>query len=566
MSKLAGEPVSTVQQGKSGWYVYGSFLFAAILIAVSIYTRLRLLPVPLERDEGGFAYIAQQMLHGIPPFESGNMKSLTGLHAAYALILAIFGESATGIHAGLLVINLLSTGLMFLLAKRLIAIEGAALAAGTYAHVSTSQSVLGVFAHATHFVVPFVLAGLILLLKGLREDRSTPIFAAGLCFGTAVEMKQHALFFCLFAFFLLIVQSRAGGGIRHNLKRLLIVALGMFMPYAVNCLYMMWEGVFPEFWFWTFTHSLNYAGHVPIHDGLLNLTSTVKSIFSYMSAPILFGAFGLFATLKCKGSVDVRMFPLSFFLFSFLSVTPGLIFYQHYFVMLLPALSLLVGVAFSAVFQGLSLSQAQMGKSCSVALMGVFLGGFCLCILQEKDYLFRLAPEAVSRKLYGLNPFPEAVRVAEYIRNNSPAHAKVAVLGSEPQIYFYADRASATDYIFIYELNRPHPYLQRMQDEMMSEIELERPEYIIFVGVDVSWLNRMEGDRIINWACNYLCGYRQVGLVEISDAGSIYSWGKSAENKTWPNPSPFLAVFERNETGAEIVNIKGGKLSQTFSE
>jgi hypothetical protein len=67
--------------------------------------RYRLLGVPLERDEGEYAYAAQLMLQGIPPYRELYAMKLPGIYAAYALLLSVFGQTHQGIHAGLLVVK-----------------------------------------------------------------------------------------------------------------------------------------------------------------------------------------------------------------------------------------------------------------------------------------------------------------------------------------------------------------------------------------------------------------------------------------------------------------------------
>lgn len=532
-----------------GWFFYSSFVFAALMIAVSLYTRLRLLPVPLERDEGGFAYIAQQLLRGVPPFVSGNMKSLPGVEVAYACILAIFGESATGIHAGLLVVNLVSTVLIFLLARRLMSVEGAAVAAGTFSYLSVSQGVLGVFAHATHFVALFVLAGVVLLLKGLKDQRLAFLFLAGLCFGVAVEMKQHAVFFCLNACLLIAGQGRVAGGWRSTLQRLTYILIGMIVPYAANCLYMAWHGVFREFWFWTFTYSLTYASDNTLHGAWTNVARALSDLLKYFAPALLFVPIGFLASLTQKGPQRSNgRFLLYFTLFSSAAVTPGLLFYQHYFVMLLPALSLLAGLGSVVLADGIAkLSVPALNWRQGVLPVVLLLTG-AVAIAREREYLFTLSPVAVSRTIYGLNPFPESIEVARFIKNESDPSATIGVIGSEPQICFYAERASATDYLYMYGLCSPHPNVRQMQNEMIKEIEAARPEFLVFVAVETSWLYRGEGQRIIEWLQEYLAAYRQVGLVEITGAeGSIYKWGKEAEVSK-VDENPFLVIYRRVET------------------
>lgn len=71
-----------------------ALLSLAILLIFA--ARIRLLEVPLERDEGEYAYIGGLMLQGVAPYGvAANMK-LPGTNAAYALIMALFGRNIFG--------------------------------------------------------------------------------------------------------------------------------------------------------------------------------------------------------------------------------------------------------------------------------------------------------------------------------------------------------------------------------------------------------------------------------------------------------------------------------------
>ena len=88
--------------------------------------RLQAAPVPLERDEGEYALMGQLILDGMPPYlEAANMK-FPGIYYAYSAILAVFGQTVTGIHVGLLAVNLFSTVILYLLARPLLGAAGAA--------------------------------------------------------------------------------------------------------------------------------------------------------------------------------------------------------------------------------------------------------------------------------------------------------------------------------------------------------------------------------------------------------------------------------------------------------
>src|SRR5436309_1014927 len=86
------------------------------------------------------------------------------------------------------------------------------------------------------------------------------------------------------------------------------------------------------------------------------------------------------------------------------------------------------------------LAAAMMPAAALVALAGISP------LWAERTYLFELTPTMVARRLYGGNPFPEALEVARYIRERSAPADRIAVLGSEPEIYFYSGRRAATGY------------------------------------------------------------------------------------------------------------------------
>src|ERR1700750_769600 len=105
-------------------------LFVIICVAEGIRTRL--LDMPLERDEGEYAYAGQLMLQGIPPYRLAYNMKFPGVYAAYALIMWIFGESSVGIHLGLLIVNIGSIAIVFLITKRLIGVIAGIAAAASY--------------------------------------------------------------------------------------------------------------------------------------------------------------------------------------------------------------------------------------------------------------------------------------------------------------------------------------------------------------------------------------------------------------------------------------------------
>src|SRR5437773_4973784 len=86
------------------------------------------------------------MLRGIPPYRFAYNMKLPGTYAAYAAIMSVFGQTARGIHLGLLAVNLATVVLLYLLARRLFDERTGAMAAACYALLSLGQGVFGVLA------------------------------------------------------------------------------------------------------------------------------------------------------------------------------------------------------------------------------------------------------------------------------------------------------------------------------------------------------------------------------------------------------------------------------------
>ena len=88
-----------------------------LILLTTAWIRWGLLDVPLERDEGEYAYAGQLILQGVPPYQLLYNMKLPGIYAAYAGVIALFGQTPRGIHLGLLIVNGLSILLVFFLAK-----------------------------------------------------------------------------------------------------------------------------------------------------------------------------------------------------------------------------------------------------------------------------------------------------------------------------------------------------------------------------------------------------------------------------------------------------------------
>ena len=248
---------------------YLCYALLLLIIVFFAFIRYRLRAMPLERDEGEYAYGGQLILQGVPLYDLVYTVKLPGTHAAYAVLLALLGQSQGRIHVALIFVNAATTLLVFFVCTRWFGHCAGLVAAATYALLSTESSVDGFAAHATHFVVLFALAGAWVLLKAVESDTKWLLFCSGLLFGIAFLMKQPGICFLLWAVVYLVWTN-----LMHPVpwislaKQSAAILLGALLPFTLTCLLIWHSGAFQKFWFWTFSYAREYGTNVRLSEGL----------------------------------------------------------------------------------------------------------------------------------------------------------------------------------------------------------------------------------------------------------------------------------------------------------
>jgi len=531
-------------QGRQSWV---SWLVILMMLAFTSGIRLRLLAVPLERDEGEYAYAGQLILQGIPPYAQVYNMKYPGIYAAYAVLLAIFGQRIEGIRLGMIFVNAAAVILVFFLAKRLLGKLSALAAAVGFAILSQVAYLQGLFGNAEHFVILAVMGGLLLLLRSEKNDGKLSLLAGSFLLGVAFVIKQHGGIFAIFGFLYLVIRElgRRPLSAKRIFQKGFLFILGAMLPFAIICLVFWRAGIFDKFWFWTFQYSRAYLTHRTWEMGWLLLSKHVGLIIKSAIFPWILAGVGLLGLLLNKRLSGQRWFIVGFLIFSFLSICPGLYFRPHYFILLLPATALLIGICIRTLYE-IILSQRKpiiAGLAVSILIVGMA----AYTAYQQRDFFFKLSPAMVSRMTYGINPFLESVEIARYIKNNTSENDRIAVVGSEPQIYFYSYRRSATGYIYTYPLMELHDLAPKMQEEMIGEIEAAKPKYMVFVNTRASWLIKEQSkDRIFSWFAKYQKeNYTLVAVVQIVSLDETrYNWDVSSGEDSMPKRN-CLNVYRR---------------------
>ena len=506
------------------------FLVAALVI----YVRLHYADMAMERDEGEYAYAGSQILRGGFPFKDFYNMKLPGVYYSYAIIFAVLGKSVTAVRLSVLFLNLISAGLMIKLGEKWINTRAGWLAGAFYLLFSMGDPVQGIIANCEHFVVFFLLLNLWFLTK-------EKYFLAGLTAALTIFMKQQGVILLCFAFIYLVVLLISKRKEGFLIKKIGLLSLGFILPFALFFAAVWYKGVFVAFKYFAIDYAKAYINiHKPYND-----FSTLLAMFHDNEGFYLAGKVALVMAIIAGifyKKIDFKMalnplFLVIFLGFSYVAILPGWYYRPHYYQYLIPAMAFLL--AFGWSFYA-SLSEKWTFKA---LYMGLLLWCFADTLDRQQAFLFKLTPEELCYRMYGNERFHELRIVGNIIKQNSQKTDTLGLMGHEPQMFFYADRVSASGYMYGYPFLEDQPYNMDMANQYNKEIKTNKPKWFVdcFHWYAWDWFHtRIPMEDTYNFIKkNY---YLRGALYE----NSKIEWNiDSVDNKR----KPLAIIFERRDSG-----------------
>ena len=369
----------------------------------------------------------------------------------------------------------------------------------------------------------------------------------GIAFGVTFLMKQPGLFLGAFAFFYLAVQCWPDNKCEWTAwaKNMGVFLLAGALPFALTCVVLYRAGVFRNFWFWTFEYARQYAISLPLRQSWSELAPKPAILLRLMFCLWILAVAGIARSFWHPIVRRHVVFVFGLLAFSCAAVCPGLYFRPHYFILIMPVVAILIAVAVTSSVRWLTL-RSTSGWLRSLPVI-VFAAAIVLAIYSNAEFYFKLTPLQAWRFCYPLSPLVEAAPLGEYVRQHTAPTDTIIVFGSEPEIYFYAHRHSASGYIYVYSLMEDQAYWPAMQKQMMQEVEANRPAYAVFVDVWDSWLQRPGSPQVVafsTWMNRYIAdGFDEGGVVELTDPEPRYYWGDEARGHHQPGRE--IRIYKR---------------------
>ncbi len=455
-----------MQRGKA------TILLAVSLIVIVAAVRAPLLPIPLERDEGEYAYIAWRLGHNELPYRDWVDQKPPAVFYVYQFALSLPFEPVRAIHFVALLFSAASVCALFFLALRFMDDFWAWVAAALFGLLSADPLAQGTAANTELFMLcPLILSQIAFISAASGRDRNVLfIVLAGVFTGIASMFKQVAIvnWFFMAALYPLLAEGQKRW--RAAVSFVLWSATGLLTVLGLVVLYFWRRDGLREFVDNVFTHNLEYIGAVGPSARLEYCWGTLTTLVRTQALVWVFAAVGLIA-LVTSGRVKWFFFVAGWLITSILGVSASGYFFPHYFQQLLPpfALAAAVGAEAIAAIKSWRIFPVWSRRAALCLVLAI------LPAVTLWPFLFTYTPAEAVRKIYPGNFFAEMPQFAQRLETVTPPGKRVFIFGAEPELLFYARRASATRYIFLFPLYGPYGNAREKQIAAAEEIQRAEP-------------------------------------------------------------------------------------------
>ncbi len=477
-----------------------TILLVAGLLVIVAAIRSPLLPIPLERDEGEYAYIAWRLGYHELPYRDWVDQKPPGIFYVYRFALTLPFEPVRAIHFFGLVFSAASVCALFFVAKRFMNRFWAWVAAALFALLGADPLVQGTAANTELFMLCPLILSLIAFLAAAAKTKPRVLFMvlAGALTGIAVMFKQVAVvnWFLLVALYPVFAprEKRWRGAVSF----IAWSASGLLTVLALVVLYFWRRGGLTEFVDNVFTHNLEYIGSIRASARLEYCWGTLTTLARTQTVAWVFAAAGLTVLFR-TGPAKWFVFVAGWLFTSGIGVSASGYFFPHYFQQLLPPLTLAAagGAGWVAAIPLWKIIPTWARRTALSLVLAVLP---CITLW---PFLFKYTPAESVRKIYPGNFFAEMPEFARRIESLTPPEKPVFIFGAEPELLFYARRPSATRYIFLFPLYGRYGSVREKQTAAAMEIEHARPSTAVYLPNALFFVSGTD-QYFTQWSMSYL--------------------------------------------------------------
>jgi 4-amino-4-deoxy-L-arabinose transferase-like glycosyltransferase len=407
----------------------------------------------------------------------------------YAATFAAFGPSMAAVHLAAIVWNFCTALAVFLAAARLYDRRIGLWAATIFVYFSTNYLTQDMMAANTELLM--ILPATVSFHFFMQSDSGTAprryamLFLAGLTTGLAMLFKQVAgsnlIFFALYE----LVQAPSRSKVRLALLRLAAVAIGFLMVVALFLLWLMHNGAMGGFWRNAVLLGFQYVGSLP-----------AETFFKFMIGRtlgyILFNlALWALAALAAARALDDDLAVAAWAACSLIGPPVGRRFFGHYFIQVLPPLSILAARGMKIL--GDRLSESRAARLIARALILATFVSFFRFHHRTAILAYEAAVGARTRwsESWGMTKREREVQqVAQFVRDRIGSGQPLYIWGYALDVYWRSGCRPASRYLTPYYVTgRFYPEVTQIEEkdqfwrqarlELIDDLRRSRPRLLL---------------------------------------------------------------------------------------
>lgn len=455
----------------SGRWARALPLLPIVLAALPLVLYLPALDNPFERDEGVYATIAQGLLEGLVPYRDLFDNKPPLVYAWYALGFVLFGESVVAPRLIAALLLSLTTLAVYGEARLLFAKGVAYVATGLFA-LGTGLPWIALHANTEAYMLLPLVGSLLAFTLGLRRRNGWWLLAAGVLGGMAMMTKQVALWNVI----ALAVVAAVWHWRRNGLNRRIVVPPGQVLAGAsisvgAVAIPFALAGALSDLFYASLSYNFLYVSSLSLVERLVNLGYGLLVFFGIAAPLISASIFGVYLVFRRpRRSLDYLV--LLWALASAIGVASGGRFYPHYFLHLVPAMSILAAITIYNLWRGRNLRRlVKPAVLTGLVLLVVSAGTNAVLLAVPRQAEEELAPSVFHQKMWE----QDSEAIGDYIEERTDPDQTIFNFGRESQIYFYADRRPAVRYFYDWAFR----YDEETLPELMADLRDGKPIYII---------------------------------------------------------------------------------------
>lgn len=494
-----------------------TILFLAAIVLLTAAVRVPLLNIPFERDEGEYAYIAWRLEHHELPYRDWVDQKPPGVFWVYRLALSLPLDPIRAVHLMGLLFSVASACALFFLALRFMRPPWAATAAVLLGVLSIDPLLQGTAANTEIFMLlPLILSLLVFLSVASDHRQRIPfIVLCGALTGIAAAFKQVAAVNWLLLVSLYPLFARSEKRARNTWTFAGWSALGAGAVWASIGVYFYARGGLGDLVHSVLGHNLEYVNTLTASTRVTLCLQTLATLSRSQSLVWVLSGVGfaaLFMTRRTKSLVLLAGWLVA----SLAGVSASGYFFPHYFEQTVPILALTAALGAEALHGARFWRMAPAwGRAAAVGTALAILPGMVLY-----PFLFTYTPAEAVRRIYPGNQFAEMPALGSRIREMTRSDERVFIFGSEPELLFYAERVSATRYIFLNPLYGRYHDAREQQIATTEEISRSRPGVAVVMPDNLFFLPDTE-QFFTRWSQSYVKeGFRPDVYLTVDQGGT----------------------------------------------